>query len=101
MTDSFNGYDLDSILKLIPRSVKQITFKKLIDSNGVNEEMDKYILNHSIDNNTLKKLKEDIDKYNGNLSIRLDLDCMNSINRYKIFREDGNLYDNWEEVSND
>ena len=63
--------------------------------------MDKYILNHSIDNNTLKKLKEDIDKYNGNLSIRLDLDCMNSINRYKIFREDGNLYDNWEEVSND
>ena len=63
--------------------------------------MDKYILNHSIDNNTLEKLKEDIDKYNGNLSIRLDLDCMNSINRYKIFREDGNLYDNWEEVSND
>ena len=80
MTDSFNNYDLNSILKLIPSSVRQITFKKLIDSN------------------TLEKLKEDINNYKGDKSIRLDLDCMNSCNRYKIFREDGNLYDNWEEV---
>lgn len=98
MTDSFNNYDLNSILKLIPSSVKQITFKKLIDSNGVNEEVDNYILNHSIDSNTLEKLKEDINNYKGDKSIRLDLDCMNSCNRYKIFREDGNLYDDWEEV---
>lgn len=101
MTDSFNNYSLNDVLKLIPSSVQQITFKKLINSNGVNKEMDEYILNHSIDNNTLEKLKKDINKYDGNLSIRLDLDCMNTTNRYKIFREDGNLYNNWEEVSND
>lgn len=98
MTDSFNNHSLNDILKLIPSSVQQITFKKLINSNGVNKEMDEYILNHSIDNNTLDNLKEDINKYDGDISIRLDLDCMNSCNRYKIFREDGNVYNDWEEV---
>ena len=95
MTDSYNGYSLCEILKLIPDSVKQITFKKLINSNGINKDIDNYIKCHSIDSNTLNKLISDVDNYMGSLSIRMDLDCMNAICRYKVFREDGNLYDDW------
>ncbi len=95
MTDSYNGYSLDEILKLIPDSVKQITFKKLIDTNGVNLKVDKYISIHSIDDKTLNRLIIDVDNYKGDLSIRMDLDCMNCEGRYKIFREDGKVYDNW------
>lgn len=98
MTDSFNEYSLDDILGLIPDSVKQITFKKLINTNGVNLEVDKYIDSHSIDDNTLNRLIADVNKYKGNLSIRMDLDCMNCEGRYKIFREDGLVYDNWDSM---
>jgi len=97
MTDSFNGYSLAEILKLIPKSVKQITFNRLINTNGVNKKVDEYIDNHSINDDTLSELKDDVSKYNGNLSIRMDLDCMNCEGRYKIFREDGNVYNNWDE----
>ena len=98
MTDSYNNYTLDKILSLIPHNVSQVTFKKLIDTNDINEEVDKYIKEHSIDENTLNKLKKDINNYCGELSIRLDLECMKSEDRYKIFREDGNVYNNWEEI---
>lgn len=98
MTDSFNGYNLDKILKLIPDSVSQVTFKRLIDSNGVNKEIDDYILNRKIDDVTLSILKKDIDNYNGNKSIKLDMNCMDADNRYKIFREDGYVYDDWESI---
>ena len=96
LTNSFNNYSLKDILDLIPGSVSQITFKKLIHTNGVNKKVDKYILNNSVNNDTLNKLKKDIELYNGNISIRLDMDCMDSSNRYKIFREDGLVYDNWD-----
>lgn len=98
MTDSYNGYTLNEILKLIPNSVKQITFKRLINTNGVNLEVDKYIDSYSINDNTLNKLIDDVNKYNGNLSIRMDLDCMKCEGRYKIFREDGKVYDNWDSM---
>lgn len=98
MTDSYNGYNLDEIIKMIPDSVGQITFKKLINTNGINKNVDKYIKFHSIDNNTLNKLIDDVNKYNGKLSIIMDLDCMNCEGRYKIFREDGKIYNNWEEL---
>lgn len=97
LTDSFDNYRLDNIINLIPDSVSQITFKCLQNSKGVNKEVDEYILNHKININTLNTLKKDINNYNGNLSIRLDEFCMDSENRYKIFREDGKLYNNWEE----
>ena len=96
LTRSFNNYDLNYILRLIPHDVNQITFKKLISTNGVNQKVDEYILNNSIDDNTLNSLKNDIDSYNGDLSIRLDLNCMDCDGRYKIFREDGMVYDNWD-----
>lgn len=96
LTKSFDNYSLKDILDLIPRKVSQVTFKKLIYTNGVNKEVDKYILNYSVDDNTLNRLKKDIEVYNGNLSIMVDMDCMDSDGRYKIFREDGFVYDNWD-----
>lgn len=99
LTNSFNNYSLKDILDLIPGMVSQVTFKKLINTNGVNKDVDDYILNNSVDDNTLNKLSQDIDMYDGNLSIRLDLNCMDSADRYKVFREDGNVYDNWDSYS--
>ena len=96
LTKSFNNYSLNDILKLIPKNVDQVTFKKLISTNGVNQDVDDYIINNSVDLDTLDNLKNDVELYNGDLSIRMDLDCMDSEGRYKIFREDGYVYDNWD-----
>lgn len=98
LTDSFNNYRLNEILDLVPKNVKQITFKCLQDSNGINKNVDNYIKKHKVDNNTLEKLKNDINNYNGDLSIRIDEFCMDAEDRYKIFREDGKVYNNWEEL---
>ena len=96
LTKSFNNYNLSEILELVPKNVKQITFKKLISTNGVNLKVDNYILKNSVDIDTLNRLVKDVELYNGDLSIRMDLDCMNCEGRYKIFREDGLVYDNWD-----
>jgi hypothetical protein len=37
-------------------------------------------------------------KYDGGISIRIDLNCMKCEGRYKVYREDGKLYDNWDSV---
>lgn len=95
LTDSFNNKTLEEIIQIIPKEVTQLTFKVLQNSNGVNMELDNWINLHKIDNKTLKCLSDSINNYKGNLSIRLDLDCMDSEGRYKVFREDGNLYDDW------
>ena len=98
LTDTYNDYSLDNLLDVIPKNVTQLTFKVLHDSNGVNKEVDEYIHKHRMNIDRLKLLKEEILKYKGNKSIRLDEFCMDSNDRYKIFREDGELYDNWEQV---
>ena len=98
LTDSYNDYSLDDIINIIPKNVTQLTFKCLIDSNGINKSVDEYIYNHKISNDNLEKLRKDIREYKGDLSIRLDEFCMDCEGRYKIFREDGNLYDNWEQL---
>ena len=97
LTDTYNDYSLNDILSIIPKNVQQITFKTLYDSKGINKDVDLYILNHKIDKLKLEKLRKDILNYDGNLSIRLDENCMDAADRYKIFREDGCLYDNWEQ----
>ena len=97
LTDDFNNYKLNEILNLMPKSVNQLTFKLLEDSEGKNIEFDNYIHSHRIDKSTLEKLREDINNYKGNISIRLDENCMDSINRYMIFREDGNIYESWDD----
>lgn len=96
LTDSFNNYSLKDILNLIPIKVTQVTFKSLQLGEKQNEVYE-YILNHSIDKKTFEKLKEDINNYKGNLSIRLDDNCMDSIGRYEIYREDAKVYDTWGE----
>ena len=96
LTNSFNNCSLNDILKLIPKNVKQLTFKKLISTNGVNRDVDDYIINNSVDLDTLDILKKDVVLYDGDLSIRMDLNCMDCEGRYKIFREDGYVYDNWD-----
>ena len=98
LTDSFNGLTLDNYLSLIPKEVNQITFKTLQNSLDNNTEIDEWINNHRVDNNTLIKLEEDINNYQGNISIRLDKTCMDATNRYKVFREDGYVYNNWDEL---
>lgn len=96
LTDTFNNQKLEDIIKIIPKTVTQLTFKPLDDSDGYNKKIDDYVKNHSVDKNTYNKLKEEINNYKGNLSIKLDETCYNPTNRYMIFREDGNLYDSWE-----
>lgn len=98
LTDSFNDYSLKDIIDMVPTEVSQITFKVLHDSQGYNLKIDNWILKHSISEKTFLKLKQDIENYNGNLSIRLDENCMESENRYKIFREDGYLYDEFKSI---
>ena len=46
----------------------------------------------------LRRLKEEILNYDKDKSIRLDEFCMDATDRYKVFREDGNLYDDWDQV---
>ncbi len=99
LTDTFNDYRLSDILKITPDNVSQITFKVLQKGNEASKEVNDYINSHSISIDSLNKLREDINSYNGNLSIRLDENCMDTTNRYKIFREDGYLYNDWEEES--
>ena len=96
LTDSFNGKRLDDYLNAISKSVTQLTFKTLENSNGVNTELDNWINNHKVDNSTLEELDKDINAYNGSLSIRIDYNCMDSTDRYKVFREDGNVYEDWD-----
>ena len=97
LTDSFNNHNLSDIISLIPKNVSQITLKCLHDSKGFNINFDEYIKKHKIDSNTLEVLRNDIKNYKGNLSIRLDEFCMDAEGRYKVFREDGNLYNDWDE----
>lgn len=97
LTDSFNK-TLEEILYNVPKEVSQITFKVLQDSNGFNKELDSWILNHKMDIESHKKLLHDINSYRGLISIKYDSNCMESNNRYMIYREDGKLYNNWEEI---
>ncbi len=98
LTNSFDNKTLQDILNIIPKEVKQLTFKFLHDSNGINNDIDEWVENHRMDGISNNNLIKDINRYKGDLSIRYDVDCMTSENRYMIFREDGKLYSNWEEV---
>jgi organic radical activating enzyme len=98
LTDSFNGMSLDDYLKVIPAGVTQVTFKVLQNSLSHDTPVDKWIDEHRLDSKTSEKLEEDVNNYHGNLSIRFDKDCMVAENRYKVFREDGMVYEDWDEL---
>ena len=95
LTNSFDNYSLNDILNVIPSSVKQITFKVLHDSNGKNIDIDSIIDNYKMSRINMEKLKNEVNNYKGDISIRFDENCMDSTDRYKVFREDGNLYNDW------
>ena len=95
LTDSFNNVMLNDIINMLPENVQELTFKILHNSNGDNIKMDEWIGNHKIDDIAKGRLKEDINTYTGNLSIMFDANCMDAKGRYKIFREDGNIYEDW------
>ena len=96
LTNSFEGKRLNDILGSIPPSVSQVTFKVLQDSSGYNQEMDLWIEQNSLSEIGKEILELEISKYQGDLSIRYDANCMDANNRYMIFRSDGYLYQDWE-----
>lgn len=96
LTKDFNSVTLEDILAKIPGNVSQITFKVLQDSDGVNPDIDNWINNNKVSSERLCLLDYEIKRYKGCKSIRLDYNCMDSKNRYQIFRSDGYLYDDWE-----
>ena len=98
LTDSFNNKTLQDILDIIPKEVTQLTFKTLQNSITNDTPIDEWINKHRIDPETLNNLEKDIKVYQGDLSIRLDKDCMTADNRYKVFREDGDVYNDWDEL---
>ncbi len=92
LTNSYDNKTLNDILKELPVSVTQITFKILHDSKGINPMIDEWIKNNKTSLSTVKKLKNDIKNYHGELSIIFDENCMEAEDRYMVFREDGLLY---------
>lgn len=54
--------------------------------------MDQWILDHGMKLHNVKVLEREVQEYQGNLSIFFDENCMNALDRYMVFREDGNLY---------
>jgi len=98
LTDSFNGLTLDDYLAKIPKEVNQITFKTLQNSSSHDTEIDEWIDKHRVDEQTLKRLDQDVANYQGNISIRMDKTCMDATDRYMVFREDGYVYRDWDEL---
>ena len=98
LTDSFNGMTLDDYLKVIPEGVSQVTFKVLQNSLSNDTPVDEWIHAHRLNDESLNRLAEDVSNYHGKLSIRLDTNCMDATDRYKVFREDGYVYEDWDEL---
>ena len=71
----------------------QITFKVLQPTNDT--KTNEWIQKNQMTDFT--NIYDIIDKYNGSeVSIRIDTNCQDSINRYEIFRSDGLIYTDWE-----
>jgi hypothetical protein len=72
----------------------EITFKVLQKGISLNQRL--YVDNNKME--SLDNIYGIIDRYNGtDVSIRIDNNCQDSHGRYKIFREDGILYNTWED----
>jgi len=78
-----------------PMGYNQITFKVLQDT--ASEEANGWILTNEMAD--LTNIYEIVNKFNGNqnVSVRIDTTCQDSEGRYEIFREDGKVYNNWED----
>lgn len=77
-----------------PMGFNQITFKVL--QKGEDKKINEWIMKNKMNN--YKKIYDIVDEFNGtNVSIRIDTNCQDSTNRYKIFREDSFVYNDWSE----
>jgi len=91
LTKDFNILNVDTFNTM---GFEQITFKVLHLSNDV--ETNEYIKTNRMEDYT--NIYEIVKHYNGtNVSVRIDENCQDSENRYKIFRSNGKIYNNWEE----
>ena len=79
--DNFSAFGFD-----------QITFKVL--QYGADS-----VANEWVDKNKMTDLSniyDIVERFNGaDTSVRIDTSCQDSTDRYKVFREDGLVYDNW------
>lgn len=74
---------------------QQLTIKALQHTASQVAFIDDYIDKVKCDTAILDEVAE---KYAAlGLQVKVDLDCQNSINRYAIFREDGEFYKTWDE----
>lgn len=96
LTDSFHHKSLKEILEALPSRVEEVTFKVLHDSHGYNQSLDAWVQKHSLSKKERENLKKEVESYQENISIFYDSDCMEAENRYMVFREDGNLYKDYE-----
>lgn len=83
-------------------SFDQVTIKGLHHgrtdevNSFIYQSISKYIFERFYKNNS-SVIRSDFECQlrNRNISLQLDVDCMDAKDRYKIFRIDGNIYDKW------
>ena len=103
LTDAFNGKTLDDILMRIPKEVTQVTFKVLQvggDETNTTNQVNHWIAKHRLAEKYLQSLKQEVERVGESkgLSIRIDETCLQAKDRYKVVREDGLLYTDWDAV---
>ena len=78
----------------------QITFKLLQYTAYNQEDKDTYITEHRLtaDDKRLQKLVLQYSTTSFNRSVVVDTNCQDAKGRYKIFREDGNVYSAWDKL---
>ena len=87
LTKEFNAKTLD--YKVLDK-FDQITFKVL--QYGESERINRWIDRNKLQD--LLDIEQVMEHYNGtSISVRLDRNCQDSVNRYYIFRADGNVYE--------
>lgn len=78
----------------------QLTFKLMQPSNSKVDYIDKYINENLCSEDDIRALIKKLSNQNKLTSIftlMIDKNCQVSYNRYKIFRENGSIYDSWED----
>ena len=79
--DNFNAFGFE-----------QITFKVL--QYGADKVTNKWVDKNKLED--LTNIYNIVSRFNGSdTSVRIDTNCQNSVNRYKVFREDGITYKEW------
>lgn len=90
-----NDFQIFNTETFNPMGFEQITFKVL--QYSADENVNQYIKTHKLEN--IDNIYRIMHKYNGtDISVRVDENCQDSENRYRIFRSDGKIYKGWDSV---